>query len=229
MASASKSAPGTTRGVPAIFNEEYFAWAFRGRYALTASLRKHRHYLLALRRAGAGSPLLEVGCAYGYFLRRTCDHFEAFACDPCPALAVAAAAAAPEAHVFAAALPDLAVRAESLGTVVCADVLEHVADVSSSLLALRQALRPGGTLLLIVPVYDGPLGPIIRYLDRDPTHCHRCSRAWWLRQVRAAGFSVVRADGVLRYPLAGRFYLYLSGPPLRWIGTALALALRKPA
>ena len=45
---------------------------------------------------------------------------------------------------------------------------------------VRSLLRPGGLFVFVVPTYDGPLGPIVHLLDRDPTHIHRTNRKFWL-------------------------------------------------
>ena len=182
------------------FDEQYFTHYFQWPLQPDRlSARKHRHYLRALQRAAAQGPLLEVGCAYGQFAHRAADRFEVFACDLCPVIAARAAAATPGGRFFVAALPDLAVGEERFSTVVCADVVEHVPEADAALAALSGALRPGGALLLVVPVYDGPLGVAIRRLDHDPTHVHRHGRRWWLDRVRDHGFELVNWEGVIRY------------------------------
>ena len=47
------------------------------------------------------------------------------------------------------------------------DVLEHLADLEKVGKDLVQRLAPGGALVFVVPVYDGPAGPAIRRLDKD--------------------------------------------------------------
>jgi hypothetical protein len=69
-------------------------------------------------------------------------------------------------------------------------------------------LRPGGWFLMVVPVYDGACGPLIRTMDRDPTHVHKLGRGEWLAWV-GRHFEVVEWWGIVRYLLPGRFYLHL--------------------
>ena len=55
--------------------------------------------------------------------------------------------------VVAAALPDLALfKADSYDLVALLDVLEHVSDDTGSIAAIRGLLKPGGALLLTVPI-----------------------------------------------------------------------------
>ena len=88
--------------------------------------------------------------------------------------------------------------------------------------SLRRSLTPGGIFLFVVPVYDGPMGPIIRTLDRDPTHVHKRSRAWWLELI-SRKFEVTSWTGIFRYLAGGRFYLHLPTRALRQVAPAIAI------
>lgn len=152
----------------------------------------------------------------GLFAGRASERYQVFACDVAPDVVKAAHEALPNLDFFCSALPALGVAKAQFGTIVCADVLEHVSDVRASLTALRETLRPGGMLLVTVPVYDSILGPVVRYLDKDPTHIHKESRRWWLDVLREAGFHIVHWQGVIRYLVGGAILLtyrqYLSSP-----------------
>src|SRR5207302_3576978 len=59
---------------------------------------------------------------------------------------------------------------ERLATIICLNVLEHIADDVDSLAAMRELLQPGGRLVLLVPslpsIYgtlDAALGHVRRY------------------------------------------------------------------
>jgi SAM-dependent methyltransferase len=113
--------------------------------------------------------------------------------------------------------------------VVSWDVLEHLPDLTGSLRFLHARLAPGGFLIGVVPVYDGPLGRLVTLLDKDPTHVTRQGRRFWLRELAAAGFEVREWGGLLRR-LVGSRYIHLTGPQplLRHIGSALYFVARKP-
>ncbi len=95
----------------------------------------------------------------------------------------------------------------SLDAVTACDVLEHVPERDAAAAAIARMLRPGGYFLLVVPVYDGLSGPIIRRLDRDPTHVHKLARAEWLAWMER-DFAIVEWWGIVRYLLPGRLYLH---------------------
>ena len=101
-----------------------------------------------------GSRVLELGSAAGYFT----EHLRSRDCevDIVEIDASAAREAAPHARRTIVADLDGDAWCEALGdarydAIVCADVLEHLADGARLLVRLRERLADGGTLLLSVP------------------------------------------------------------------------------
>jgi SAM-dependent methyltransferase len=111
--------------------------------------------------------------------------------------------------------------------IVAFDVLEHIPSVDNTLEFVRRSLTPGGVFVLVVPVYDGPLGAAVRWLDHDPTHVHKRSRQWWLARIRA-NFEVISWTGIVRYLVAGRFYLHLPSTAIRSVAPAIAVVAKLP-
>ena len=75
--------------------------------------------------------------------------------------------------------------------------------------SIHAMLRPGGIFVLVVPVYDGLSGPLIRLLDKDPTHVHKVPRDFWLKW-GASDMELVDYIGVVRYLLPWGYYLHLT-------------------
>ena len=106
----------------------------------------------------------------------------------------------------------MAPQERSFGAVTAFDTIEHVPDVDAFGESVREQLAPRGSFVFVVPVYDGLSGPVIRRLDRDPTHLHKWPRRRWL-QWAAERFDIIEWRGIVRYLLPGRYYLHV---PLRW-------------
>ena len=211
------------------FDEKYFATVY-GDYRRQNPRRKLRFYRDLLLRHLPSSPaprVLDLGCAFGLFLGELPRHFERFGVDASAHAVSAAASAASGAHFLIGdcAAPPISARFDAI---VAFDVLEHIPQVEATFEFVRRSLAPNGVFVFVVPVYDGPLGPVIRWLDRDPTHVHKRSRKWWLD--RAAGsFEVIYWTGILRYLIGGSFYLHLPGRTIRRVAPAIAVVAKARA
>jgi SAM-dependent methyltransferase len=197
-------------------------------YAAQNPPRKLAFYRRLIRRHVApGARLFELGVGLGLFLETVRSEYECAGCDV---------------NVFGVeqtrrrtGLERLHVGSvETLGrepapdVVVSWDVLEHLPDLDEGLRAVHAHLAAGGHLIGVVPVYDGPLGWLVRLLDKDPTHVTKQGRRFWLGKLTEAGFEIREWGGVLRR-LVGSRYVHLTGPQplLRRIGSALYFVARK--
>ena len=216
------------------FDRSYYESSYRD-YRRQTPRRKLDAYMRVITRAGWPTPagrrprILDVGCAFGDFLAVARDRFEPFGTD----LSEDATADAREALPAATICPG---GIEAVGTtplvgpfevVTALDVLEHLDRPGEALDRIGRVLVPGGLVLVVVPVYDGPLGWLVRRLDRDPTHVQKHGRAYWISLVEQR-FELVEIRGVFRYLLGGRFYVHFTGRALAPVSPALILAARRP-
>ena len=93
------------------------------------------------------------------------------------------------------------VARERFDTIICLNVLEHVADDIRSLAAIRNLLQPGGRLVLLVPALRALYGT----LDRALGHYRRYARAELEAKFAQTGFRVVHIE-----------YFNLAGVPGWW-------------
>jgi SAM-dependent methyltransferase len=107
-------------------------------------------------------------------------------------------------------LPDVdgAVAAQRFDTVVCLNVLEHVADDLASLRAMRGLLEPGGRLVLLVPALPALYGT----LDEALGHHRRYTVAGLRAGFAEAGIRPVHVE---YFNLAGIPGWWLAGRVLR--------------
>jgi SAM-dependent methyltransferase len=125
-----------------------------------ASLRdeNYRRTLDALRRLGSleGKRLLDVGCAYGWFLKAAQEAgMVAAGVEPDPE--IAAAAAREGLPVWTGYFPDAVPPGETFDVIVFNDVLEHIHDLDGVLASCHRLLRPGGLLVVSAPDSRGAL------------------------------------------------------------------------
>jgi SAM-dependent methyltransferase len=217
------------------FESAYFA-AFYRDYAAQNPGRKLDFYRRVIERwappptDGGPRSLLDAGCGLGRFL----SHLEAGGGWRLHGTDVSRFAIEenrqrlPGVDLRIAAATDRPYPAASFDVVTAFDVLEHVPELDAAGDALASMLRPGGLFVLVVPVYDGASGPLIRLLDRDPTHLHTWPRRDWLDWV-AGRFSLLEWLGMLRYLLPGGLYLHLPTRRLRRHTPAILVAARRTA
>lgn len=207
------------------FDEAYYRTVY-GDYRRQNPARKLAFYRrLVERHAGAGGRVLDLGCAFGLFLGGLPERYARFGVD---ASEHAIRAAARRIRDGRFAVGDCA-RPPLRGpfdVITAFDVLEHIQDLDGALAYIDGALAPGGVLVFVVPVYDGPLGPVIQALDRDPTHVHKRSRAWWLERL-SERFDIAEWTGILRYLLPPGFYVHLPSRWIRGFAPAIAVAARQ--
>ena len=103
---------------------------------------------------------------------------------------------------------DGALAARRFDTVICLNVLEHVADDRSSLAAMARLLAPGGRLVLLVPA----LAWLYGRLDVALGHHRRYTRRGLIERLRDAG---LRMRHVEYFNLAGLPGWWLAGRVLR--------------
>jgi SAM-dependent methyltransferase len=109
---------------------------------------------------------------------------------------------------------------EVFDIIVAFDTLEHIVDCDSLVLSLRKKLQSKGKLIFVVPVYDGPLGSIVKLLDKDPTHVHKKSRYYWLDWIEKS-FEVMEWFGVVRYLLPWNYYFHMPTTIFRKFAPAI--------
>lgn len=202
------------------FEERYFEDVYGSAYDLRNPAYKHRSYLHELSRYKSGGKLLDLGCAYGAFLRQAVSRFDCTGCDISRHAATIAQERVPTARISATNLLDVETDAR-FDVVTCLDVLEHIPDLDGALAKVRRLLLPDGVLMLVVPTYDTWVGRLVERIDKDPTHVHKWSRYAWVERLAASGYRVLGWKGILRCYLGGAVYLHLPTTLVRGYSPAI--------
>ena len=211
------------------FDEDYFR-AHYSDYELQNPPAKLKWYERAVRGWTDSRPirLLDIGCGLGSFAGHMSGDTDVVVhATDVSEFAISSNRARFPGVTWEVASATAAPWPESSFDVVTAfDVLEHLNDPSRALIAASQMLTKEGTFIAVVPVYDGPSGPFIRRLDRDPTHVNRWTRNRWLQLV-AEHFNVVEWSGAFRYRLPLGPYIHVPSRLFRRATPAVMIVGRQ--
>jgi SAM-dependent methyltransferase len=145
----------------------------------------------------SGGRLLDFGCGTGHLLRRLSATFDAMGYDASPYARNRARLNAPEATIleeWGSLSPD------SLDVITALHTLEHLRRPQAVVAQLARLLKPGGTLLFVVP-NTSSLGRRLKrerwFAYRDSGHHSLLSRGEWVNLLRQTGCAIlwVRGDG----------------------------------
>ena len=212
---------------PARFDRAYIERAYRD-YRKQNPPRKlafYRALAEAAAPARARPRVLDVGCAFGLFLAALGPGWERYGIDASEYALDEARRNVPEAQLAPAGSGALAFPGP-FDVITAFDVLEHVSSLEALVASITGALARDGSFVFVVPVYDGPTGPLVRALDRDRTHVHKESRSFWL-DLAPAELEAVDWWGIYRYLLPGGYYVHRVTRRLRRYAPAIACQMRR--
>jgi SAM-dependent methyltransferase len=166
-----------------------------------AEAPNYNSWLLERSEPYLGRRVLDAGAGTGTFASALADGHEVVALEPDPALFEILRdrlAASPNVTVSSSDAASLADHTDQpFDSIVCFNVLEHIADDRGTLEALLAYLRPGGHLLLLVPAHPRLFGS----MDVTAGHERRYRKQSLRRLLEGVGFR----PEVLRYvnPIGG--------------------------
>ena len=210
---------------------DYFDSQYRD-YEKQSPARKLDHYLDVVDSHIGRSQqvsLLDLGCGLGAFLERAHRRhpdWALFAIDAEPRGVAKTAERVPSATVKLYSADHQSFPDKSMDVVTAWDVIEHVDSLDKVAESVTMMLKPDGLFCFVVPVYDGPLGPLVRALDSDPTHIHQTGRDHW-QAWADSHFEILEWHGIFRYLVAGRYYVHVPVRTLRGVATAILIVCRR--
>jgi SAM-dependent methyltransferase len=167
----------TTRPL-ASFDEAYYATFYRDyeRQNPPRKLACYRSIVAGSLPSNLTSPkILDLGCGFGRFVAALDPDWQAYGADVSE-FAVSRASTAVPGVRFAVMREGTIPFAERFDAITAWDVLEHIPDLDDIAAQVTDQLVANGVFAFAVPVYDGPLGHLVNWLDKDTTHVHRAPR-----------------------------------------------------
>lgn len=179
-----------------LYTEEYFSGKRSFFYRLTGGYRDlavvFDGYAADLRRHVTGGRLLDIGCAYGFLLRRLEGDFETFGLDVSQHAVQRARTIAPQSRVQVHnILEPLPFEGDSFDVVVMTDILEHVPGTAGILAEVARVCRRGALLYITTPNHNLIRRTLYWIPDRMEHHTNLLSFAQLGKLLEVAGFETV--------------------------------------
>jgi SAM-dependent methyltransferase len=168
--------------------------------------------------------MLDVGCAFAKFLASLPQSWDRFGIDVSSFAIEEARRKHPELHLAAATL-DSNPFPGPFDVITSFDVIEHIESLDDVAAGIGNILKPGGLFVFVVPTYDGPLGPVVHRLDRDPTHIHKTHRRFWIEWA-SRHFDAVQWMGAYRMLLPHGPYIHWPTRLLRRFAPAIVVTAK---
>jgi SAM-dependent methyltransferase len=145
---------------------------------------------------GPGSALLDIGCGYGYLLRRFRERYRLVGIDLSAHAAGQTTTRIPGALVLAADMQRTLPFDHRFDVVLAVNVVEHLPDPAAAVESIREALVPGGLCVIHLPTINGPMSRLIYRFTyaKDPTHVYRPSGPHVRRLLEGSGFRTLEAS-----------------------------------
>jgi SAM-dependent methyltransferase len=162
-----------TAGDQAFYSEFYARIDAHG--VLNAGIDSRVEYLAAARHIPPGAAVIDVGCGGGEF-RRHLRHANFRGLDPF------APADAHESVLRESLEQHLQGNAGTYDVATAFQVVEHVTEPRAFVARMADLLKPGGLLIVVVPLHPSPLSEIPNWLLNAPPH----HLTWWCKPALAA-------------------------------------------
>jgi glycosyltransferase involved in cell wall biosynthesis len=186
-------------------------------YYVLQSMRRARglnRWILHQFRQYIGSRVLEAGCGIGNFTELLLDRERLVSVDNDPLYVEMADWRLGHLENIVTLKRDLAdiatydeLKPERLNTIVCLNVLEHIAPDEQVLRAYYDLLEPGGHAIILVPAHMWLYGPC----DEALGHMRRYSQTELHTKMQAAGFEVVMMEEFNRMGVPGWYLNKMLG------------------
>lgn len=191
-----------------IFSEDYFYGRINSNYYNYDIYDKDQRWDFIIRKIkelNCGGRILDIGCAFGFFLKRTAQIFNGIHGIDISEFAIEKA----RRQVPSAELLVLNIEVDSLpypdgyfDIITAFDVLEHTRSVDYSISRIIPKLKEKGYLIVSIPLKDIWGAKIFSFFDRDITHVSIPTKREMFGVVKKNGLQVIEQH----FFFSGLFY-----------------------
>lgn len=191
-----------------LYGEPYFEgrhsnyWWTVGNYGNLKCFPHWREILRLIRRFKLGGKLLDIGCAYGFFVDAALDHFEAYGID-ISQFAVRKSKRCCRGSIFRASAISLPFKEESFDVVTILDTLEHIPQLDQCLKDVTRVLKGEGVLFLQLPnplIWTYICGRLCSCVGfEDETHINDFGLQQWRRILIEHGLELQKCLGMVAF------------------------------
>jgi 2-polyprenyl-3-methyl-5-hydroxy-6-metoxy-1,4-benzoquinol methylase len=157
--------------------------------------------------------ILEVGCGIGNFTKLLCSYGNVYAFDPdkyCVLETKKNAGSKAKVGIGNIEKGEYFFKEKKFDAIVCINVLEHIKNDKKALKNMIDLLKPGGTLILLVPSHPFLFGEI----DRAIGHFRRYEKKKTIKTLKKSGMNILYAR---RINFLGALGWFVSGKILKEI------------
>lgn len=183
------------------YDKEYFEgrnsnyWWTIGNYKKLGDAPHWKEMLRVIKGMKGNGKLLDIGCAYGFFVKITSSYFESYGID-ISSFAVKKSKEFCGANTLMASATNLPFKKSSFDIITVIDTLEHIIETDECIRDIARALKIDGVLFLQLP------NPIIwRYVFglfklKDKSHVSDFWLKIWKKILLRNGFKVEKCYGI---------------------------------
>lgn len=181
---------------------------------------KWKHIIKAVEKNKISGKVLDIGCAFGFLLKRLRLYFrELHGLDISGYAVERARKEVPSAklEILNIDTDELPYSDEYFDLITALDVLEHTQSIEKNLKKIVKKLKKDGYLIVTVPIKDSWAGRIFSFFDKDYSHISVLPKIEIYEAIDEAGLKIIEK----------RFFLNLIFFKLKYVPVGIELLLQK--
>lgn len=153
--------------------------------------------ILKIRKHKIKGKVLDIGCAFGFLLKRLQNDFtELHGLDISEYAVDRAKKEIPSAKIKKVNIDTdgLPYPDKYFDLITALDVLEHTKSIEKNMNLISSKIKKGGYLIITVPIKDSWAGKIFRFFDKDASHVSMLSRKEIFKMIENSNLKIIEKN-----------------------------------